>query len=136
MKISVSLIPDEFIKEYKLQEKIVNGHICMKIMRGMHGLPQAGRLANNLLKTRLSKHGYYETITTPGLWKHTFRPTYFTLIVDDFGIKFTGIKNSMHLIEALKKYYEIEIDWTGSRYAGITLNWNYDHRHVDTSLPK
>ena len=104
----------EFMQEYNLKEKVVNDHIYMKIIQGMYGLPQAGRLANNLLKQRLSKYGYYETNTTPGLWKHTFRPIYFTLIVDDFGIKFTNIKNAMHLIETLKKWYKIEVDWTGS----------------------
>ena len=102
----------------------------------MYGLPQAGRLTNKLLKQRLSKFGYYETITTPGLWKHTFRPVYFTLIVDDFGIKFKDIKNGMHLIETLKTFYDVEIDWKGSRYAGITLEWDYQNKHVDISLPK
>lgn len=123
------------MQEYNLKEKVVNDHIYMKIIRGMYGLPQAGRLANNLLKQRLSKYSYYETNTTPGLWKHTFRPIYFTLIVDDFGIKFTNIKNTMHLIKTLKKWYEIEVDWTGSRYAGITLKWDYQNRFVDITLP-
>ena len=108
----------------------------MKIIKGIYNLPQAGRLAINLLKKRLSSFGYYETTTTPGLWKHTFRPVYFTLIVDDFGVKFNGIKNTMHLIEALKKYYQIEIDWTGSRYGGISLDWDYKNKHVDIQLPK
>jgi len=39
----------------------------IRIMKGMYGLPQAGRLANNLLKKQLSKDGYYEVYSTPGL---------------------------------------------------------------------
>ena len=101
----------------------------------MYGLPSAGGLAYNLLKQRLSKYGYYETNTTPGLWKHTFRPVHFTLIVDDFRIKFTNIKNVMHLIDTLKKFYEVEIDWSGSQYSSITLNWNYTDKFVDISIP-
>jgi hypothetical protein len=30
----------------------------MEIRRAMYGLPQAGMLANKLLKQRLAKHGY------------------------------------------------------------------------------
>ena len=88
MKIKATLVPKTFIDEYKLQDHIHNGYIYLKIIRGMYGLPQAGRLANKLLKKQLSKKGYYKTLTTPGLWKHTFRPIFFTLIVDDFGITY------------------------------------------------
>ena len=101
MRIHESLIPEAFMQEYNLKEKVIDNYVYMKIIKGMYGLPHAGRLANNLLKQRLSKFGYYETLTTPGLWKHTFRPVFFTLIVDDFGIKFVNIKNAMHLIDLL-----------------------------------
>lgn len=93
----------------------------MKIIKRIYSLPQVGRLASNLLKQWLRKHGYYETIITLSLWKYTFRLVYFTLIVDDFGIKFTDIKNTIYLIKILKKYYKVEVDWSGSRYARITL---------------
>ena len=46
----------------------------MEICRGMYGLPQAGVLANKLLKERLIKHGYYEVPHTPGLFRHVSRP--------------------------------------------------------------
>jgi hypothetical protein len=36
----------------------------------MYGLPQAGILANKLLKKWLARHGYFEQPHTPGLWKH------------------------------------------------------------------
>lgn len=70
----------------------------------MYGLPQAGRLANNLLKKRLSQDGYYEVLTTPGLQKHQFLPKIFILIVDDFGVKFTKIEQAEHLIKAIKNW--------------------------------
>ena len=59
-------------------------------IRGWYGLPQSGKLANGLLRTHLNKSGYYEAATTPGLWKHTWRPIQFCLIVDDFGIEYVG----------------------------------------------
>lgn len=55
----------------------------------------------------------------------------FVIVVDDFGIKFTNLKDAEYLIETLKKKHEITIDWNGSRYAGITLNWDYKKRTID-----
>jgi hypothetical protein len=89
MRIKANLVPDEFKDLYKLH-KIYNGFIYMEIRRGCYGLPQAGILANKLLKQRLAKHGYFEVPHTPGLFKHTSRPVQFTLVVDDFGIKYVG----------------------------------------------
>ncbi len=39
----------------------------MEIRKGMYGLPQAGILANKLLKLGLARHGYFELPHTPGL---------------------------------------------------------------------
>ena len=101
----------------------------------MDGLPQAGKIANDLLKKRLAEFGYHETKYTPGLWKHNTRPVHFTLVVDDFGIKFVGEEHLQHLITSLKKYYEIDIDYTGKKYCDITLDWDYQNRTVDASMP-
>ena len=82
----------------------------MQIERGMYGLPQAGILANKLLRKRLEPHGYYELSHTPGLWKHKSLPIQFSLVVDDFGVKYVGEQTALHLINALKQTYEIKID--------------------------
>ena len=51
------------------------------------------------------------------------------MVVDDFGVKYIGKENAEHLIKAIKKAgYEVSIDWEGSLYCGITLNWNYKER--------
>ena len=60
MKIPITQIPDEIIKEYKLRNKPPDGAVYIEIQKGMYGLPQAGMLANKLLKCRLAQHGYYE----------------------------------------------------------------------------
>ena len=106
----------------------------MQIEKGMYGLPQAGILANKLLRKRLAPHGYYEVPHTPGLWKHISRPISFTLVVDDFGIKYQGKENADHLIKVLEQHYEISKDWKGQLYCGISLDWNYNERYVDTSM--
>ena len=70
MKIHVDLIPQEVFNEYNLQEKISNGYVNICIDGGMNGLSQAGRIAYEELKTHLTKHGYKESIHTPGYWRH------------------------------------------------------------------
>ena len=107
----------------------------MRIQRGMYGLPQAGILANKQLKERLAKKGYYELPHTPGLWTHRWRPIAFTLIVDDFGVKYTGREHAEHLIAALKEDYTVSEDWEGKIYCGINLEWNYREKYVDISMP-
>jgi hypothetical protein len=64
--------------------------VFLEVTKGMYGLPQAGLLANKLLEKRLNKHGYYQSKLVPGLWKHESCPIMFTLIVNDFGVKYVG----------------------------------------------
>jgi hypothetical protein len=67
--------------------------------------------------------------------KHKWRPILFTLVVDDFGVKYVGKEHVDHLIKCIKETYELTKDWTGDLYCGITLTWNYDKRWLDISMP-
>ena len=107
MKIKASLVPEEFKQLYNLHDKVYNGFIHMEVWQGIYGLPQADILANKLLKQRLANHGYFELPHTPGLFKHTSQPIQFTLVVDDFGIKYTEERNPQHLIDAIEEYYTV-----------------------------
>ena len=101
----------------------------------IYGLPQSGKLVNGYLKEKLRPAGYYEVSHTPGLWKHISRPIEFTLVVDDFGVKYVGKEHVNHLITASKKDFKIGEDWTRGLYCGITLKWDYEHRIVEFSMP-
>ena len=136
MKIPVGLVPTAIMILYKLYDHVIDGFIYIQIEKGMYGLPQAGILANKLLHKNLEPHGYYEAVHTPGLWLHKHLPIKFTLVVDDFGVEYVGMDSAQHLINALRKNYEISIDWEGSLYCGISLKWNYEEGYVDASMPK
>ncbi|KAL7517916.1 hypothetical protein ACHAWF_000166 [Thalassiosira exigua] len=71
----VKLIPQKIVDQYNLHDKIKNRH--------------AGILANKFLKENLAKDEYFELPHTPGLWKHESHPIAFSLVVGDFGIKYT-----------------------------------------------
>ncbi len=42
----------------------------------------------------------------------------------------------MHLIKILKEHYEVEEDWEGKQYLGITLDWDYKNHKVHLSVPE
>eukprot|EP00957_Ditylum_brightwellii_P103372 7877546-Ditylum_brightwellii.AAC.1 len=61
-----TLIPDNFLNKYNMHNKIHNSYVYVEIRKGMYSLPQAGKIANALLKNQLANHGYYEENTHQG----------------------------------------------------------------------
>jgi hypothetical protein len=55
--------------------------------------------------------------------------------VDDFGVKYIGQNHADHLLSALRDLYPCTVDWTGTKYIGLTLAWDYTARTVDLSMP-
>ena len=122
MNMKIDILPDKIIEKYYLHDVFHNEYVYFKIKMGMYGLPEAGILANKLLKKQLSKHDYYECQFTPGLYHYVWIPIMFSLVFDNFGVKCQGIQHTKHLKEALEKYYEVCVDWKGRLFFGITLN--------------
>jgi hypothetical protein len=50
MKLPIAILPNNIIKHYQLQVKVLDGYVYMEIRKEIYGLPQAGILANKLLK--------------------------------------------------------------------------------------
>ena len=127
-------IPIEFREEYGLTPDSHLVHhiwVYFAVVQGAYGLPQSGRLANDLLRKQLTAAGYHEAATTPGLWRHVWRPVQFILIVNDFGVEYVGCKHANHLLGILNKYYEMLEDWEGNFFAGIDQQWDYADRHSE-----
>ncbi len=122
-KIKLTNIPEEVIKEYKLHEYVTpDGWVYIKVIQGMYGLPQSGSLGHNLLEGRLNKEGYFQSQTVPGFWKHTTKPIQFVLVVDNFGIKYLKQEDLDHLIQSLKKHYDVAVDLDGKEFVKIELD--------------
>jgi hypothetical protein len=135
MVINLASLPQETIEKYDLNELAQDGKFYIEIQKGMYGLPQAGILANELLQRNLAQDGYRPTTHTHGLWTHDTRPISFSLVVDDFGVKYVGREHAEHLMTCIKKNYSISSDWNGTAYCGLTLDWDYKNRTVDLSMP-
>jgi hypothetical protein len=119
MKMPLVSFPEWIKIHYDLDKYTSNGFICLEMQQAVWGLPQADILANKLLRCHLLPHSYYECNNTPGLWKHQTCPIAFTLVIDDFGVKYVGKEHVDHLIQCIKEAYELTEDWTGDLYWGI-----------------
>jgi hypothetical protein len=135
MCMKLAELPKEFAQIYKLHDLAdVNGFVSIKIQKGMYGLPQAGILVQELLKQCLNKHGYRQSPIKPGLWQQDFCPISFTLCIDNFGIKYVGREHVEHLSGILKEHYKCSQDWSGARYLGMTIDWDYITKSVHVSM--
>ncbi|KAL7485958.1 hypothetical protein ACHAW6_011552 [Cyclotella cf. meneghiniana] len=104
----LSDLPDKAINECNLHATAsCNGMMFVKVIRGMYGLPEAGLLAQELLKKCLNKHGYFQRKLIPSLWKHEIQFIQFELTFDDFGIKYVNKEYTNHLKSVLKQHYKI-----------------------------
>jgi hypothetical protein len=134
--MKLELFPPDIIEEYRLRNKVdADGNVFCEVRQGMYGLPQAGIIAHDLLTKRLNKAGYHQSKITPEYWQHDWQPISFTLVVDDFGGKYVNKDNVGHLISSLSQDYTINTDWEGTRYLGLTLDWDYLQHKVHLSMP-
>jgi hypothetical protein len=101
----------------------------------MYGLPQAGKVASDVLLPHLHKAGYAPTGRIAGLFKHTTNSVYFALVVDDFLVQYTVPDDFAHLATTLSNHYGITTDTGVTKFCGITLQWDYREGHVTLSMP-
>ena len=136
MRINIKHIPADVQKQYNIADMVHNEHVIMEISRSIYGLPQAGKLSQDRLIMHLAKHGYTQCPNTPCLFVHATNGVAFTLVVDDFLIKFKERKAADHLLEALREMYTMTTDFgTTQKYVGITLTHNKAKHTIDMSIP-
>ena len=132
MHLPFNIIPQEIIDHYDLNKIATDCWVYQKIVCGMYGIPIDGKIASNLLTKQITKVGYHPCQFTAGMWKHVWRPVTFALLVDNVGVKCVGKHHVQHLKNTLKRWYDITVDWTGEKYVGITLKWDYKKQTLDT----
>ena len=59
----------------------------------------------------------------------------FTLVVDDFRVKYVGQQHAEHLVSVIEQNHECTKDWEGKKYLGLTFNWDSDQRGVHLLMP-
>jgi hypothetical protein len=143
MRITRAQLPDDIIARYNLEQYFVpskdgnsvNDFVVVEITKGIYGLPQAGRLAQEKLVKHLTTQGYHQCANAPCLFRHETRDVMFTLVVDDFLIKYGLDEDVEHLFATLRQLYEITTDITASKYVGITIQIDRTARTASLSMP-
>jgi hypothetical protein len=123
------------MQEYNVSQYVdEKGYAYIEITGAIYGLAQSGYLANQDLIKNLAPFGYYPLTRTPGLWHHQTRPIKFSLVVDDFGVKYVDKHDAQHQLDSIEANYPVKADGTGSKYIGIDLDWNYEKGEVKLSM--
>ena len=60
MRVPLSLLPGQKNDQYDLRRHAKNDFVYVERRKAVNGLPQAGVLANKLLKERLAPAGYFK----------------------------------------------------------------------------
>ena len=123
MKMPLSLFPLWIVEQYNLKELAVDGWVYIDMMGVVWGLPQAGILANKRIRRKLAPFGYHKCVNTPGLWQYETRAISFTLVVDNFGVKYAKKEDVDHLIASMKSTYSLSNDWMGLVTCTAESHW-------------
>ena len=68
------------------------------------------------------------------LFRHATRDISFTLVVDDFGIKYTALSDYNHLKSSLELLYKVTSSPTGTRHLGFDIDYDRPNRVMSLSL--
>ena len=71
-----------------IKDKGHNGYISVRVTKGLYELRQAGRIAHDYLVQYLEPYGYHPSTKSPGIWMHDGLTINFTLVVNNFGVKY------------------------------------------------
>ena len=135
INLPLALLPKEIVEQYKLTT-VRKGRMC--VCRNPTGNVRIETGKTNC--KGLSDLEHWTTRLLPmqsHTWPvdHKWRPIMFSLVVDDFGVKYVGKEHANNLIKKKKKYHPLSVDWTGSLYCGIMFKRNHKNRWVDLSIP-
>ena len=138
VKIAASKVPAQTIAQFNLDQYIDSkGFIYFVCTRTVWGLPQAGLISNKALVKVLHTAGYIQSANSYGLFKHVDRGTTFSLVVDDFGIKYYNMNDFDHLVDTLKTGgYDVKINMKGDKYLGFTIKHDLIKKEMVLSMPK
>jgi hypothetical protein len=123
MRLKLSNMPEDVIEHYHLLDIVTpDGYVYCKIRPGMYGLPQEWIIAQELLAKRLKEHGYNQSKTMPGLWALEWCPITFSLIINNFEVKYIGEEHAQHLRQAVQNIITAHSKRKGKDIADLPSN--------------
>ena len=136
IRIKIADIPAEIIEHYGLLAFVEDGSVLFQVDGALFGFPQAGRISHlYLVNEVLAPAGYIQDAVVPCIFRHRTNGIVFTLVVDDFGIKYDKGTYPTHLLDTLRTKYQIKVDETGSKYLGMNIDIRRDLGYLSLSIP-
>ena len=128
MVLNLDEIPRKIIDTYRIMDFVSPGDTKahVEVTGALYGMKQAGYLANNDIVEHLANNGYTQLPNTPCLFRHHTDDIEFTLITDDFGVRYGSKAAADKLLEVMSRKYKMTHDWSGSKYAGFDILNVYD----------
>ena len=135
VRFRIELIPTAIVTKYGLRALATpEGYVYARVNKAWYGLKQAGKIAHDDLVDRLKEAGYTKAPLAEGFFRHETRDIDFTLVVDDFLIRYSREEDLEHLRETIGKHYKFKVDMDARQYVGINLKWDYEKRTVRLSM--
>ena len=127
MVLNIDEIPQEIVTSYNIADYVAPGDTkaYVEVIGCLYGMKQAGYIANKDIVEHLSNNGYTQHHNTPCLFKHVTDDIEFTLITDDFGVRYGNKAAADKLLEVMSRKYAMTHDWTGTKYAGFDILNDY-----------
>ena len=104
-----------------------DGYVHTEVHVSMHEFSQIGMLAHKDLKQQLASHSYTPVTFILGLWTYESHWISFTLVVNDFGIKYTSLSSLNHLLNVLKTFCTITTNMNSNLYICVSLQWKWNY---------
>ena len=123
------------IKKYGWEKYQQNGAIIFEVRKAMYGMDDASRKSFQMLEKCLRADGYNNTERNPNLFRHNNNGVAFTLVVDDLCVKWSTQEGWQHLLQTLRKTYDIKVQEKIKRYIGFTINYDQVNRTIDLTMP-
>ena len=138
MVMNINDVPQEIIDSYHLMDFVTPGEtkVYFEVVKALYGMKQAGYLANQEVVEHLNNNGYTSSMHTPCLFRHHTDDIEFTLVTDDFGVRYGSKEAADNLLEVMSRKYPMTHDWSGKKYAGFDLLFDYESatRRVELSM--
>ena len=137
MVIDINEVPDDIISEYNLTSFLTpnTNKFYVEVTGALYGMKQAGYIANKDLVNYLESNDYMQAKNTPCLFKHTTDDIEFSLITDDFLVRYGNKQSADKLLKIMSEKYPMTHDWSCVKYAGLNIKLNYDkNRSVTISM--
>ena len=131
MRLKLRDLPEIMLKQHNLEAKATKeSYVHVEIRY----IPQAGLIAQQLIKQRMNKMCYKQIDITLVFWMHEWCPIYFLLCVNDFGLKYFVKQHADHLMSVLREHFKISRDYKVKCYLGLYIYWDNNNCKLHLSM--